>query len=484
MLHDSIPKIKLNPIVDYIDGAIVPAEDMLPASISNPNTNEPLQQQRATHPAMVERALMTAQRVHTDGDWRKLPADEKAKILDAIGAALTHRLDEIAQVESLTTGAVLQQSRALAILIPQLFQLAAQHISQVTRPVVLEGHVRLERVPWGPVALLAPWSGAAVSAAEKIASALAAGCPVILKPSELAPHSCGILAEVIAASDLPTGTFQLVNGGVDVAQTLAADDRIRAVSFTGARDDGLTISQFCAQNFKPLQMEVGGMNSLLVLADADLELAVEGIVTGLTAFNGQWHRGMGRLLIHASHYHALFKRLLERLDTLVIGDSLSPESDMGPLIQAAHLQQMETITQEFLNCGGIVHESGSLPELAGYFMTPTLVTNCQPERTLEEVFGPIASAYFFKSDEEAVALANQPDSAQVAYIYSAHDRHAYALSQSMQVANVSINAVPLLGLNPKVPRSGWGLSGLGEVGVTESIRFFSGSRAIGVPPSD
>lgn len=480
MLRDLTQKVKLKPIVDYIDGDTVTPADILPAAVSNPNSNEPLQQQRSTNPEMVEQALAVAHRVHVQGDWRKLPPAERGQMLEAVATGLEERLDEIALTEALTTGVVVDQSRLLADLALTAFQQAAQRLPSITKPVMLGNHVRLDRPPWGPAVLLIPWSASAYTAAQKIASALAAGCPIIVKPSEWAPHSCGILAEVIIKAGLPAGTFQLVNGGADVGATLVADPRVRAVSFSGSQESGRTIARICADNLKPAQVTAGGMNPLIVLEDADLELAVEAIVTGLTALNGQWTCGVGRLLIHAKHYHALLKRLLERLENLTIGDSLAPESDMGPLIHANHLRQMQAIAQRLLDYGGVIHELATLPDLPGYFMPPTLVTNCPPENTAAEMFGPLATAYYFKSDAEAIALANQPGSAQTAYIISASDKHAYNVAQEIQASSITINAVSLPGLHPHVPHSGWGLSGLGETGVTESIRFFTGTRAIGL----
>lgn len=471
--------LQLNPSMDLIDGQPLTPMVKLHASISNPNTHEPLQQQRATSEPFIHKALDAAVRVHRSGEWRETEVETRAALLEQIADELEKRQDEIAAIEALTSGVVIRQTRALARLVPLSFRQAAKQMRAGRNPVVLAGKVEIQRVSWGPVALIIPWGGAAAAAAHKIASALAAGCPVILKPSEWAPHSSGVIAEVIAAAKLPAGAFQLVHGGPDVGAMLVSDPRVKAVSFSGGLTAGRRIAQACAADLKPLQMELGGVNAMIVLDDADLDATAEGVVTALTTMNGAWRRGLGRLLVHRSQYHALLRRVLDRLELLQIGDSLSPESDMGPMIHAGHLQIVQDMRDRLMASGGVVHVAGKTPDLPGYFMEPTLITNCNPADTLEEILGPVAAVHLFKDEAEAIALANQPQSGAICYIYSADEDRGRALAQEIEAASIAINGVSLFGLHPLAPRSGWGLSGLGEAGVAESLRFFAGTRVIG-----
>jgi phenylacetaldehyde dehydrogenase len=356
-------------------------------------------------------------------------------------------------------------------------------MQQGGRMIALSDNVRLGRIPWGPVVIMSPWSSSAASAAQKVASALAAGCPVILKPSQWSPHSCGILAEAITSAGLPTGTFQLVNGGSQVSAKLVRDARIRAVTFSGSLEEGRTIAQLCAESLKPVQLELDGVNPFIVMEDAAIEQAAEGIITALTTMNGQWNRGLGRLLIHAKKYHALLNYLLDQLETITIGDSMSPDSELGPLIHSGHLQHVQDIVSKLMTCGAVVNEARPMDDLSGYFMPPTLITNCPSEYSLEPLLGPVATVQFYKTDDEAIALANEPNSAAVAYIFGDDEKQAYGLAQRIQASSISINAVSLLGLHPQVPQSGWGHSGLNESGIAESFRFFTGTRAIGIAGS-
>ncbi len=477
-------QIHLNPPIDYIDGQTLTPMVRLQASISNPNTHEPLQQQRATDAAVLERALEAAAWAYEAEDWRGLNPAHRAQLLEKIASDVEKRLEDMALVESLTTGVVIRQTRMMMNVIPLIFRHVARQLQTNTRPLSLPGQSIARRPTVGPVLLLTPWSLSAVSAAQKVASALGAGCPVILQPSEWAPHAVGILAEVIHACGLPRGVFQLVHGDRESALRLAADPRIRAVSFTGDRATGRAIAQVCAADPKPAQLEMDGVNSFIVLEDADLDTAADGIVTALTMFNGQADRRLGRLLVHSKRYHALLSRVLARLETLQIDDSLSVDADMGPLIHAGHIQQVEEMQDHLLRCGGVAHVAGNLPDLPGYFMMPALITGCQPLDTLDEIGGPVAAVHFFKNEDEAAMLANQPRSGVMSYIFSADTDRATTLASRLDVAGVSINHVSLYGLHPQTARAAWGSSGLGDGSMLDSLRFFYGTRIISVANRD
>ncbi len=474
--------IRLNPPTNYIDGQNFTPLRKLSASISNPNTHEPLHPQRSTDEAALDQALAAATRVHQTGIWRRVVIEDRATLLDQIADELDQYLEEIANIEALTTGIVIKQTRSLARMIPLMFRYAAQSLRQTSLTNHL-GNAQVQRLPWGPAAIITSWSGGAIIAAHKVASALAVGAPVILKPSEWYPFSGDVLARAIATTQLPAGVFQLVHGGADVGTQLVTDPRIKVVSFTGSREVGHTIAQICATELKPLQLELGGVNALIVLEDADLDHAADHIVTALTARNGEWCQALGRLLVHHKCYHQLLSKVLRRLEDLIIGDSMSPDSDMGPLVHLEQKQLIDDTVNRLMWNGGIVHQAGTLPDLPGYFIQPTLITNCQPDDTIFEIFGPVAAVHLFRDDEEAIFLANQPESGWAGYIFSADENHARQIAAELQVTAVTINSVSLYGQHPNVPRSAWGYSGLGEAGIAESIRFFGGSRAITVAKS-
>jgi len=244
-------------------------------------------------------------------------------------------------------------------------------------------------------------------AAHKIANALAAGCPVILKPTEWAPYSCLILVDGLEAAGLPKGLFQIVNGGSEVGNKLVSDKRVRAVSFTGGLVGGRAVAAACAADFKSLQLELGGNNAMVVLEDADIDKVADGIVAGMTTLNGQWCRALGRLIVHESIQDQVVKAAMDKLKSLNVGDAMSMESQFGPLANAAHQGRIMDAVNALKAKGGQTHHSAPIPDSGGYYLSPTLITGVAPEETLEEIFGPVATVHSFKTDEEAVKLANQ-----------------------------------------------------------------------------
>ncbi len=471
--------VSLRPIRDYIDDQVVTPVVKLPATINNPNTRETLQEQRATAVGHLNQALESATRVHKTGGWRRLPVTERVALLNGIADRLEQEVEQIAAAESLTTGVVIGQARRLVRHIPAIFRQAATHMSQAVQPVTLSDTLLMRRLPWGPAVLITPWSAGAVIAAHKVASALVAGCPVILKPSEWAPQPCAFIADAIAETGLPTGMFQLVHGGEDVGRLLVDDPRVRVVSFTGSTAVGREIALSCAAAFKPLQLELGAVNPLIVLEDADSEAAAEAIVRTLVAFNGQWCRAAGRLLLHRQQYNGIMRQVLDYLDKLPIGDSLQPESVMGPLIHEAHHQTVAGQVEALLSSGGVAYVAGRLPDLPGYFMQPTLIANAAPENSLDEIYGPVATVHMFSDLDEALTLANQPRSAQIATIFSQDLALARQLSEGLNISTVRINDPDIFDHYPAIPRSGWNLGGTQEAGLTLSIRFFSGIQTLG-----
>lgn len=304
------------------------------------------------------------------------------------------------------------------------------------------GDVLLQRLPLGVAAVIVPWNAPSGIACHKLASALAAGCPTILKPSEWAPASAQVIAETLVEAGLPEGVFQILHGGGDTGGMLVTDERTAAVSFTGGLQGGRAVAHACAEGIKPAQLELGGNNPMLVLEDAKLDAAADGVVAALTTLNGQWCRALGRLLVHRSLQAELLQRVAQKMEKLSIGSSMSPDSTMGPLVHAAHRRHVQEAVQRYGAMGAAVISYGELPELDGWFFAPTLVTGLKPELTLEEIFGPVA--------------------------------------RGIRTGGTKINGVSMLNLNPQAPRPAWGLSGLGDEGTRETFEFFRGSRLIGV----
>ena len=470
-------------LFDYIDGERIPPTVNMGAFVHNPNTGEQIAPQMATSPENIERALQVAQRLHESGEWANASPETRADILDKAGDQLMGHVPMVAAVESYNTGIVFSTSSFVNAIVWLAFKAAAGVLRSgyaVYRVEGPHGEVEILRKPLGVAVAIVPWNSPAALAAHKIANALAAGCPVILKPTEWAPYSCLLLTDGLEAAGLPKGLFQIVNGGADVGMKLVSDKRVRAVSFTGGLVGGRAVAAACAADFKSLQLELGGNNAMVVLPDADIDKVADGIVAGMTTLNGQWCRALGRLVVHESIQDQVVKAALEKFKALNVGDAMSIESQLGPLANAAHQGRIKDAVDALKAKGGVAHHSAPTPESGGYYLSPTLITGVSPEETLEEIFGPVATVHTFSTDEEAVQLANQTPYGLGGYVYSKDESHAMEIARKMNTGGVKVNGVSLLELNVDAPRPAWGLSGFGEEGTLETFDVFCGKSVVGV----
>lgn len=373
------------------------------------------------------------------------------------------------------------------MIVPGAFALAAQMLRAGVLLETLQGPagqtVEVHRRPLGPAVCLVPWNAPAPMAAHKIASALAAGAPTILKPSEYAPYATTELARVVdgalTAAGAPAGTFQLLQGGPAVGGRLVTDPRVRAVSFTGGSVGGRAIASACADGFTALQLELGGNNPLVVLPDADAEVAARACVDLLTTLNGQWCRALGRLVLPADRAEEVLDLALGRLAALGAGDPLDPATGLGPIVHSQHLERLRGAIADLESAGGKAHATTPVPG-TGHFLAPTLITGVPSEAALEEVFGPVATVHTYESVDEALALANATPYGLEAYVVGADREHALAFARRVEAGEVKVNGSSIMSLHLMSPRPAWGHSGMGEEGTVETIRVFTGARVVGV----
>ena len=484
MLRPAQLFMNLPDFTDLIDGALSTPELELPIWLEDPNTGTRQQPMRATSAANLERALAAAWCVHESGSWAKLPVDERAQHLIAMSAELDKRKARIAELESRTTGAVIGLTSMLGIITTGAWHLAAGQMKTNGAAAALEGPnghgVEIHHKPWGPSLSLVPWNAPAPMAAHKLANALAAGSPAILKPSEWAPHGCDVFGEAAIAAGLPAGVLQIVHGGPEVGDALVRDRRIKAVSYTGGTRGGRSIAHACADDFKPAQLELGGNNPMVVFADATLDEAAAGIVQLMTSLNGQWCRALGRLIVHASIANALLDKALAALAQVTIGSSLDAASQMGPIVHSRHLHTLLQQRDALITMGGKAHSSTALPAGGGHWLAPTLITGVAPEHATEEIFGPIATVHTFDTDAQALAIANGTRYGLEAYVFTRDTQRGLAFGREIHAGGIKVNGSSMMGLNLFAPRPAWGWSGFAEEGTVETFRFFCGTRVIGV----
>ncbi|MCU0118753.1 aldehyde dehydrogenase family protein [Pseudomonas sp. B2M1-30] len=315
---------------------------------------------------------------------------------------------------------------------------------------------RLRREPCGVVGLIVPWNFPMVTTAWKLAPALAAGCCVVLKPSEVTPLPELELAAIIAEAGLPDGVFNLVCGtGLAVGAPLSADPRIAKISFTGSNAVGVQVMQRAAETVKGVSLELGGKSSLLVLADADLDLAVE-LACGGAFFNaGQMCSATSRVLVADELADEFLMRLKSRAEKIRVADPFDPDVEMGALVNQAQYQRVLGHIDRGLSAGAKLVCGGNRPaELSrGYFLQPTVFTDVPLDSALwcEEIFGPVVCVRSFSSEAEAIALANDSRFGLVASVVSRDGEAADRVANALQAGLVWLNAPQVI-----FPQTAWG----------------------------
>jgi aldehyde dehydrogenase (NAD+) len=320
-----------------------------------------------------------------------------------------------------------------------------------------EAEVR--RRPLGVIGIITPWNYPIAIPAWKVAPALAYGNTVVLKPAELVPASAGELAEIIAEAGLPPGAFNLVLGRGDVVgEALLRSPGVDGISFTGSANIGKRVAGHCIEHGnKRFQLEMGGKNALIVMDDADLDVAVDVALDGAFASTGQRCTASSRLIVHQPVHDAFVERLAAATDAIVVGAAVDPASQVGPVVDADQLHRDLTYLDIGRAEGAQVVAGGGLAATGGngHFIRPTLFVEVKPEMRIarEEIFGPIASVIPAEDFEHALTLANDTDFGLSAGIVTTSLRHATEFKRRVRAGIISVN-LPTAGTEPHLPFGG------------------------------
>lgn len=472
----------LPPQRDLVDGVREVPGGSLPLELANPSTGEPLGRAACTSADALERAIAAAARVHADGSWGGLDPGTRAAALERVADQLEARAEAIGAAEAMGSGVPISIASAFGGATAGSFREAVALMREAgdVRELGEPGRpVELWRFPWGPAAVLVPWNAAAAMAAKKAAFALAAGAPVLLKAPERSPWGCNLVADAIDAAGLPPGAFQLVHGGAEAGSALTGDPRVRAVSFTGSVATGRSIARAAAEDFKALQLELGGNNPVVVLPDADVAETAASLASGMVKLNGQWCEGPGKVLVPPALHDELVAALLEALAAYRMGPHDDPSTQLGPLSSAAHREGLDAQVAELVARGGTVHASHEAPA-TGAFWSPRVITGVAASDAVEELFGPVVTVHPVDSPDEAVAIANASPYGLAAYAFGRDTEAAMGIARRLRFGEVKVNGTSLLDLAPGSAQSFWRSSGIGGHGDRDVMAFFRGTQVVGV----
>jgi len=403
-------------------------------------------------------------------EWARSTPQQRADALDKIGTEILARRQDLGRLLSREEGKTLPEGIGEVTRAGNIFKYFAGEALRLggdklasVRPGV---EIEVTREPVGTVGIIAPWNFPMAIPAWKIAPALAFGNAVVFKPAEIVPGCAWALAEIISRAGLPAGTFNLVMGrGAEVGQVLLDDRRVDAISFTGSVATGHRVAQAAALRMAKVQLEMGGKNPMVVLNDADLDVAVDCAVLSAFFSTGQRCTASSRLIVEEGVYAAFVSKLQQRTAGLNIGHALEADTDIGPAASAEQLaQDLRYIAlgqQEGarLLCGG-EPVSRATP---GHYLTPAIFVDCSNEMRIcrEEIFGPVATVIPARDYEHALALANDTEFGLAAGICSTSLTHVQHFKRYAQAGMVMVN-VPTAGVDYHVPFGGRKASSLGS----------------------
>ncbi|MER6582006.1 5-carboxymethyl-2-hydroxymuconate semialdehyde dehydrogenase [Nonomuraea sp. NPDC001023] len=474
----------------YIDGAHVPSVSGQTFTSLEPATNRPALTVASGDAEDVDLAVRAALRAFTDGPWPRMPGEERAAVLRGVAAAIEARDERIAELECGDTGLPITQARGQARRAAHNFRFFADVISSLGEDVYRVGSAQLNyvvRKPVGVAGLITPWNTPFMLETWKLAPALAAGCPVVLKPAEWSPASASLLPEIMEEAGLPEGVFNLVHGiGEDAGAALVAHPDVPVISFTGESGTGQTIMRNAASSLKTLSMELGGKSPLLVFADADLDRALDASVFGVFSLNGERCTASSRILVQDTVYEEFVARLAERAARVRVGAPGDPATELGALIHPEHYERVMEYVELGSREGARLVAGGSRPEHlpAGNFLAATVFADVTPHMRIfqEEIFGPVVCVTPFSTETEAVELANATRYGLAAYLWTNDLRRTHRLAQSIEAGMVWVNSQNVRDL--RTPFGGVKASGVGREGGRHSIDVYTESHIVHLATED
>ena len=446
----------------YLNGAFVPSE---PAwDVVNPANGEAFARISTIDRPRLAQAIGDAHVAFAG--WRRLTAKARGEYLRRIAAEIEQRREDVARLISSENGKPLAQSLAeVAMSVDHLQWFAEEGRRAYGRviPPQAEGKRNLViKSPIGVVGAISPWNFPLMLAVRKVAPALAAGCPVVLKPARQTPLSCIALAECAQAVQLPKGVLQVVCGPSDqFGEEFLANPLCRKVTFTGSTEVGRVLIRNAASTVKPLSLELGGNAPLLVFDDADLNVAVEGALLAKMRNTGQSCIAANRLFVQRPICQRFLEAFTARVKLLKVGEFSEPGVEIGPLIDAAAVRHALEQVQDAMHRGARVLCGGRPLDRKGFFLEPTVLADV-PAGALclrEEIFAPVAPVSAFDTEEEAIRLANDSAHGLSAYAFTREMGRVFRLAENIEAGMIGINdGLPTTSNAPfgGLKQSGWG----------------------------
>jgi len=460
--------VKIQPSYDlFIDGKFVPSRKGKKFPTINPANEQQLAEVTEATAEDVDAAVRAARRAH-EKIWGKMPPAERGRYLFRIARLLQERAREFAVLESLDGGKPIRESRDFDL--PQAAAHFFYHAGWADKlPYAFPG--RTPR-PLGVAGQIIPWNFPLLMAAWKIAPALACGNCVVLKPAETTPLTALHLARLLQDAELPPGVVNIVTGAGATGAALVNHPGVDKIAFTGSTEVGKRIQRALAGTGKKLTLELGGKAAHIILEDASIDQAVEGVVNGIFFNQGHVCCAGSRLLVQEGVHDQVVKKLRRRIDTLVVGDPLDKNTDVGAINSAEQLARIRTLVESGVAEGAQLHQCRCALPQKGYWFAPTLFTEASPAHRIvqEEIFGPVLSILTFRTPAEAIELANNTLYGLSGGVWTAKGAKIFGVTSRMRAGVLWANTFNKF--DPSSPFGGYKESGIGREGGLHGLHAY------------
>ncbi len=467
-------KALLKPLC-YINGEWVGADSAQTFAVINPATGDHLAAVPAAGVAETRRAIEAARVAQTG--WRARTAGERAKILRRWFELLLASQEDLAQLMTAEQGKPLVESRGEIVYAASFIEWFAEEGKRIYGDMIPPHHaekrIMVAKEPIGVCAAITPWNFPNAMITRKVAPALAAGCTVVIKPSEETPLSALALAELAARAGVPAGVFNVLTGDpVAIGGELCANPTVRKLSFTGSTEVGRILMQQCAPTIKKLSLELGGNAPFIVFDDADVDAAVQGAMLSKYRNTGQTCVCANRFLVQEGVREVFVEKLATAVASLRVGNGADDGVSQGPLIDDAAVAKVEELVADALAKGARVVCGGRRHSLGRTYYEPTILADLTPAMRIarEEVFGPVAPVFTFKTEAEAVAMANDTEYGLASYFYTENLARSLRVASALEYGMVGINTGLIS--TEVAPFGGMKSSGLGREGSRYGIEDY------------
>ncbi len=473
----------------YIDGEFCEGADQQVMQSLNPATGSPWASFACANAGDVERAIIAARRALNSGPWSEMTATRRGKLLYRLAELVESNASVLGETETTDSGKLALETVTQTSYVADYYRYyagLADKIEGATLPIDKpDMHVYTSREPIGVVAAIVPWNAQMFLTATKLGPALAAGCTVVLKASEIAPCAMLLFARLINDAGFPPGVVSIITGDAEnCAIPLTSHPDVDRIAFTGGTEAARHVVRNSARNFAVTTLELGGKSPIVVFDDANVESAANGLIAGNFGASGQSCVAGSRALVQRGIFDELLQRVTSKAAEIVVGDPLDDTTHIGPLCTAAQIERIEETLEKSKQQGATIRFGGQRVGSDGFYFQPTLVEcpSADIESLKVEMFGPVMSVVAFDSEEEAIAMANDSDYGLGSGVFTENLARAHRVSSKLRAGICWVNSYRAI--SPIAPFGGFNQSGYAREAGLEAVYDYTRTRTTWISLSD